>query len=582
MGGWPRRSTLPSWAALLLVALAPGPAAAERIERFDVELHVEEDGAFTVVEEIRYDFGAEQRRGIYRDIPVRYTRSWQEDYDVRLRVLEVTDAEGRPRPRQIRSEGASLRIRVGDPDVLVTGGHDYRFVYHVKRATVFREAYDEVYWNVTGNAWPVAIERAEARVHLPAGVDPGALQTVCFTGAHGSKKARCTISREAGSVHVTALGLGPGEGLTVGVGLPKGVLREPSRAARAFDTFRAWGGFWLLAPLGALGAMRQIWRARGRDRGARDALPVRYEPPEGLTPAEVGTLVDESADMEDVTATLLDLAVRGYLRIEEIESKKFLFLSERDWWLHKLRDGVGELDAHELALHRALFRESDTAKVSSLKNRFYTEIPAIKEKLYERLCGREACFSASPDSVRSRWRAVAVGVAGLGAAAWMFLGLPPLAGLAAVACGVVVIAFAPHMPRRTRKGRRVYEEILGFQEFMARVDADRLERLGGRTAENFERCLPYAIVLGVADPWADAFADLYTAPPDWYRTPGGGGFHPRHFVADVGTSLRTMEQAFASQPSGSGGSTGWSAGGAFSGGGGFSGGGFGGGGGGSW
>jgi uncharacterized membrane protein len=167
-------------------------------------------------------------------------------------------------------------------------------------------------------------------------------------------------------------------------------------------------------------------------------------------------------------------------------------------------------------------------------------------------------------------------------ALWVFLGLPPAAGAAVLSCAAIVFVFSPHMPRRTRKGRRAYEEILGFQEFMSRVDKDRLERMGGRTAEHFERCLPYAVVLGVADQWADAFADIYTEPPDWYHSPGTGmRFTPRHFVSDVGNSLRTMEQTFASQPKGSG-STGWSSGGAFSGGGGFSGGGFGGGGGGSW
>ena len=133
-----------------------------------------------------------------------------------------------------------------------------------------------------------------------------------------------------------------------------------------------------------------------------------------------------------------------------------------------------------------------------------------------------------------------------------------------------------HRRRRTRRGRRAYEEILGFKEFVERVDADRLQRMGGRSVGQFEKVLPYAIVLGVADRWADAFADLYTEPPSWYRSSRyHDGFAPRLFVSDLGRSLQTMGQTMRSAPRSSGsGSSGFS--------GGFSGGGFGGGGGGSW
>ncbi|MEN8160498.1 MAG: hypothetical protein ABFS41_10545, partial [Myxococcota bacterium] len=152
----------------------------------------------------------------------------------------------------------------------------------------------------------------------------------------------------------------------------------------------------------------------------------------------------------------------------------------------------------------------------------------------------------------------------------------PAAGAAFAASGALVFAFSRWMPRRTRRGRVVYEQIRGFQEFVTRVDKDRLERFGGRTAERFERVLPYALVLGAADAWAEAFGDLYTEPPRWYSGPAGRPFHTRAFVDELGGSLNAMGQAMSSAPRSSGsGSSGF-------GGGGFSGGGFGGGGAGSW
>jgi uncharacterized membrane protein len=571
-------------AALLLAAAAWPAAAAEQIRSFDVDVHLERDGAFTVVEEIAYEFGAEKRHGIYRDIPVRYDQDWKNEYDVGLRVLSVTDEARAARPYQVSHLGSSVRIKIGDAHGFARPSETYRITYRVKRATVFRKDYDEVYWNVTGNGWAVPIGRASARVHYPASVPPSEVRVRCFTGHLGSREERCTAQAGSSSSSFATGALAPGEGLSVAVALPKGVLQEPGELEKAFDAFREWGGFWLFSPLVALLGMYGLWRSHGRDVGGRSAVPVRYEPPEGLTPAEAGTLLDESADMEDVTATILDLAVRGFLEIEEVETRKLLFFSDRDYWLRKKGQPTG-LARHERKLVDAIFASADEVQVSALKNRFYKDVPDVVEALYEELSKRRHFFRGSPDQVRTLWRAAAFGVGVAALVAWGLFRLPPAAGLATLSCAGVVFAFARHMPRRTRKGRAAYEELLGFQEFMERVDRDRLERMGGRTAERFEACLPYAVVLGVADQWADAFADLYTQPPDWYRSARyrGGGFSPRIFVSDVGRSLGTMGQTFASRPSSSGGgSTGWSAGGAFSGGGGFSGGGFGGGGGGSW
>jgi uncharacterized membrane protein len=182
----------------------------------------------------------------------------------------------------------------------------------------------------------------------------------------------------------------------------------------------------------------------------------------------------------------------------------------------------------------------------------------------------------SPDRVRKGYAIAGAILLGLGVVIFAALSRA-VPGSALFACGGIALLFSRIMPRRTRRGRKAYDQILGFKEFVERVDADRLERMGGRSVDRFEKVLPYAIVLGVADQWADAFAGIYTEPPSWYHSPRyGAGFAPRLFVSDLGRSLGTMGQTMSSAPRSSGsGSSGF-------GGGGFSGGGFGGGGGGSW
>jgi uncharacterized membrane protein len=196
----------------------------------------------------------------------------------------------------------------------------------------------------------------------------------------------------------------------------------------------------------------------------------------------------------------------------------------------------------------------------------------VQEAIYEELSG--TVFAANPRRVRQVWTFVAVLVVIGG----FFAAAPygPVAAVSICACAAIMWIVGRRMPRRTRHGREAYERIAGLREFIRRVEADRLERLGGRTAGNFEKILPYAVVLGVADRWAHAFAGIYATPPTWYVGSNHGLLDTNDLVRNVGRSMDTMGRTMTSHPTSSGsGSSGFSSGGS-------SGGGFGGGGGGSW
>jgi uncharacterized membrane protein YgcG len=541
---------------------------------WDTEIYLESEDAFGVIERIRWDFEGASRHGILREIPVAYGRGRAADYRIAVDAVEVTDADGRARPVRTRATGRLLELRIGDPDATVSGVEDYWIRYRVRRGLLFFEQHDELYWNAIGHEVLVPIERASVTVYLPAGVEPAAVEHACFTGPLGSVEQDCrTTSGVAALSFVAERSLGPREGLSVVVGLPKGAVREPSRSERWLARARDYLSAWTLLPALALAGLIGLWRAGGRDPAGRAALPVRYEPPEGLSPAEVGVVLDERVDLVDVSATLLDLAVRGYLRIEEVEGEGFLFLRDRDWRLVKLRD-AGELRPHEALLFGRLFASGDSVRVSSLRNRFYVHLPALREAIDQAVSRDGRFFPTSPELVRRRY--AAVGLAALvGGLVAFFANAPPRAAVAIALTGGLVLLFSRAMPRRTARGRAVYEEILGFREFVARVDKDRLERMGGRSPERFERVLPYALVLDAADVWAEAFEGLYREPPRWYVSRAPGPFRPRSFVDGLGQSLGTIGSALSSAPRGGSGRSGF-------GGGGFSGGGFGGGGARSW
>ncbi len=565
------------FAALCGLLVAGSTARAEVIRSFESEVRLSDAYDFEVEERIRWDFEGAQKHGIFRNIPVRYQRRGLPDYRIRVDVESVTDENGIPYPYRERSLGSTIELRIGDPDVTVTGLREYRIRYRVGRALLYFEDHDELYWNATGDEWPVPIERAVATVAVPPKAATSEVRRTCFAGPRGSALSDCESSEGAGVVRFVAdRALDAGSGLTVVVGLPKGILPEPSALQRFMDRASDFLSPWLLLPVVAFVFMWRRWQGQGRDPQGADALPVRYEPPASLTPAEVGTVLDESADTLDITASILDLAVRGLLTIEELESSRFLFLSSRDYRLRRTEADASGLKPHERLLLDALFAGGSSVLLSDLKEKFYKSIPGITKALYKGLSGAEGYFPTSPDRVRQNYAfagIVTVGIAGLAA----FAQQGPIAIGSAALAGGIVLAFSRVMPRRTKRGRRACDEILGFREFLKRVDQDRLERSGGITAGRFEKILPYAVVLGAADLWADAFAGIYTKPPDWYQSSRyRTGFHTRDFVSDVGQSLSSMGSTLTSRPSSSGsGSSGF-------GGGGFSGGGFGGGGGGSW
>lgn len=560
--------------ALVLLASAAG---AETIRDFDTTVRLAPATEFEVEERIVWDFGSDRRHGIIRRIPVRYDRGRAADWRVRVDVESVTDGQGNPLRFGSREGGGYVELKIGDPDSWVTGEREYRIRYRVARGLLYFEDHDELYWNATGTEWEVPIESASTTVELPAGASGEGLRTACFAGPRGSSLADCSAEVSGDAVRFAANDtLAPGSGLTVVVGLRKGVLPQPSAAEQALDRASDYVSAWLLLPLLAFVVLHRLWRTQGRDPAGADAIPVRYEPPAGLAPAEVGTVLDERADPADVTATILDLAVRGALRIEEEESKRFLFLTNRDYKLVRTGQDVATKPFERKLLDALFTGRGNEVRVSDLREKFYKHVPGIQSALYAGLSGGpDACFPSSPEAIRKRWRMIAILTLGL--AGLVLMAEQSVVAIGSVAAtGLLVLAYGQAMPRRTRKGRRARDEILGFQEFVRRVDADRLERSGGRTADRFERVLPYAVVLGVADRWAEAFEGIYVTPPSWYRSDSPGvTFSTDRFVSDLGRSLSTMGQAITSQPASRGsGSSGFS--------GGSSGGGFGGGGGSSW
>lgn len=586
------------FAAALGGAFAAAQSSGERIVGYDVAVAIERDGALVIAETIAYDFGAAERHGILRDVTVRLRFDDSHDRDFPLTVLDVSSPTGAPAGYRVEDlDGGIARIRVGDPDRTITGAHTYVIRYRLQGALNGFPDHDELYLNAIGPGWPVPIDHATVTVRAPGGVT----RVACFAGPVGSRLACDETAPASGDTARFAHGrLNADEAFSVVVAFPRGLVPEPSPIlierwsfARAFAvTPLTVGGMLVLAVALALVIVRLVWRA-GRDLryagspvdivfGAPDGeqrpvglfeggpIAVEYEPPGGVRPGQVGTLIDEQAHALDVTATIVDLAARGYLRIEEIP-KRGLFGSV-DWRLHRLRPG-DDLLAYERLLLDHLFAGGDEVELSDLKRTFSEELAEVVKALYADVVTR-GWFARSPASTRARWLGIGLGLLAAGVAAtvalaaWTTFAIVPIP--IAVA-GIALSALHRAMPRRTAIGTAALQRVRGFRRFIE--EAEQEPARFAERANLFSEYLPYAIVFGCTERWAKAFAGLASAPPTpWYASTQP--FTAIAFANAIDGFSTTSAGMIASTPAGSG-SSGF-------GGGGFSGGGGGGGGGRSW
>ncbi len=564
---------------VLFLCFAAALAAAKswQVTDFQDNINVNADGTELVTERISLQFVGEWH-GIHRTIPIAYPGPNGTNYELFLTVKSVTDGEGGKLKYESSTSNGTLDLKIYIPGAVDTT-RIVEITYTVRNGTRFFKDYDEFYWNVTGNDWPVPIDHAAAIVLFPSAA-AGSLRAQAFTGVYGSSQRDASATVEGSQARFeTHNSLPMRGGLTIDVYIPKGILREPGALTKFF--WFLGGNPIVFLPLVTLAVMFPLWWYKGRDPDPGMSVAPMYEPPAGLSPAEAGTVIDDTIHPRDITSTMVDLAVRGYIKIEETQEKVMLF-THKDYIFHLLkpRDQWGpDLVPHERVMLENVFATGDDTRLSSLKNRFYTAVPVIRQDIMAAL-KTKGIYLLDPESANG-YSIVAAIVILIPFAISQYMGWAnffnsaPLLIITIPAAALVWWLFARVMTAKTIKGARTQIAVLGFQEFMNRVDGERLKLMPPTT---FEKYLPYAMALGVEHHWAQAFAGIIQNPPTWYVGPGGysGGFNPIFFSSSMHSMASDMHQVFQSAPRSSSSGSGFSGGG---GGGGFSGGGFGGGGG---
>ncbi len=611
-------------------------ASGERVLSFTADYVLAGDGSLGVTETLVWQFGPGEHHGIKRNITVRQGVSSPPG---KYRLYEMSDV-GASSPTGANAElyvsdlGADDVIRIGSPTQPFEGEQQQTYVVKYRLAHVANGFPDhaELYWNVTGGRFEIPVDSVKVTVHGPAAVT----DALCFKGADRSADP-CEASAGQTATY-SATGLGPREQVTIVASFPASAVTDTTPDLRDGDTgfsganagsslspsvakdlsLLGYGGGLTIPALAAALMGTLVWK-RGRDEqyagltpglspvegapgpvtyGQKGPVAVQFAPPEGVRPGLVGTIIDEEANTIDVSATVVDLAVRGYLLIKEVDSGGVF--KRTDWQLTKLvaPEQAEALLPYEETLLSGIFAESNPVLLSDLKNKFHTTLTTAQSQMYSEVT-RRGWFRRSPEKARRGWTALGTLLMGAGLASGWFLGFQSaesdrvgglsfvipsgivLAGGLLVA-GVVIRVLGKRMAAKTAGGSAVLAQSLGFKQYLVTAEARQIRF--EEAQDIFSRYLPYAIVFGVADRWAGTFSEVAEAAtaagqsigmPGWYIFAGSGGFGNFGGIASGMDSFSTMASGTFTSTPGSSGSSGF-------GGGGFSGGGGGGGGGSSW
>lgn len=546
----------------------------EVINSFHSDIVINKDSAMQVTETIKIvSAGINIKHGIYRDFPTKYTDNNGNNYNVGFNVISVK-RDGNEEEYEVSQEDNGKRVTIGSKDVMLSNGeHTYTIVYITNRQLGYFENNDELFWNVTGNGWGFPIEEASASVTIPKVLDSSTSTLGGYTGAYGSteKNLEYSIGTDGKAVFKTTRVLNAGEGLSVYVTFPKGIVQKPSITKEA--------SYWLKDNAGTLviciGAVVSLciylfgWIRYGRDPKKGTIIPL-YAPPKDLPPEDLRYIRNMgSYDNKILTAAIINMAVNGCIIIKEIKVK-----GKKGYTITKTGENNIALSPVERVMYKVMPEKLE------LKQEYNKDVPKIIEKLKNELSRvyKDTYFNSN-----SGFLAAGIAIAVISAAVGFGIFNDSLSEIVIIP-GIILIAehfvFWFLLKAPTTEGRKLMDEIEGFKLFLSVTEKGRLNLLNppDKTPELFEKYLPYALALDVEQKWAKQFSQMFSQmekdgiqySPLWYTGAAWNINNTANFAGSFNNSFSTVISSASVAPGSSSGS------------GGFSGGGGGGGGGGGW
>lgn len=541
----------------------------ERITLFESEIVQTHDTKISIVEKIHYNFPS-KRHGMFREIPVSYKvkGGFQRPTILKLDHIKYYPENNSTNVESSYSESSEKGYKVfkiGDPDKYISGQYVFEISYSLLNATNFFDTHDELYLNVNGTNWQVPIDNIKATVTVPGNID----SYKCFTGSRGSTNENCLVSNlsteGSNKILFEAKNLNSNENMTFAISMPKGSLQD-TRDSQRLQFLLANIGILLPIPV----ILFLFYFVKRGNKNKKLAVIPHYRPIEGIYPLISSKILHDANVNKAISAEIIQLAVDGYLKIEQVGDKKYV--------LHKTVKSIDALERPQSVLFNGLFDGKDSISVDKFADNFYKTFQTLNSSLSDAEKS-EGYLDKGRKSLKNTLSIVGICIVVIAVACWGFVFENALFGwfVGFIISGIASFVSSSHVDTRTALANEKYYELLGLKMYINTAEKNRIEFHNDpkKYSGVFEKLLPYAIIFGLEKKWAKEFEGIYTQP-DWY-TGNFDSFDTYMLTRSIsninGSVNKTASKAYSSSSGGSGGS-------GFSGG--SSGGGFGGGGGGSW
>lgn len=461
--------------------------------------------------------------------------------------------------------------------------HEWQLHYKVHGAIQFGKQQDRLYWDIF-SGYDVPIEASSVTIVLPGSFTAS---DIAFASYRSAKAPIRQSYNQVDAFNFSGEHFAPQEAFTIDVGWPTGVV---AKSAYWKDFVRFHVGQVVVVGVALLCLLIGFlfWLIKEKFPKGRGAIVAQYDPPQDLPPAIAEVIAKEKITSKGLAATVINLAVRGYVTIEEDVRKlkffdvvhisgtavirslyivlmvflvaSFLFFSKlfwigllgifgimlisrirrQDYMIRKAKEFRDDpsVRPYEAAYLRMLFSSGDTFSTRTMrksspekKKYLYNRIQDIKDLIYQQTQKDTSAFEVAP-TYANQYVTPAVTIIAilmlLTVSVGVFQPTPQIAIIMSAASIFGLWMFIRYEARLNKEGRILKEDWRGFKLYLETAEKYRVQDL---KPEYFVKYLPYAMIFGIEKKWAQAFGNIGMEAPRWYVG------HARYYAGTHGTSF---------------------------------------------
>ncbi|MDD5621334.1 MAG: DUF2207 domain-containing protein [Candidatus Pacebacteria bacterium] len=544
--------------ALIIAIFIPVMAFADDwyIKDFNTQIIVNTDSTLNITERIVADCGnAVGKHGIFRVLPTNMNIDGNL-VNIPVKLISITDFNGNPLKYSIIKDRSknTITFKIGDPNRTVQGINYYQIVYSVKNAVRFYDFHDQLYWNLTGNFWELNIHSFSGEIIFPEGIGEDNTNAKIFIGSLGSQNLLPVFwdGKKLNIYHNSTLY--SGDGISIMTDLEKGIF-SPSGLSFLEKHPNILNLLWFLIPIVTFVICFVLWVKHGKDYDVDKAITPEFGPPEDLSPAEIGLIRNfGKINGAVITATIINLATKGILKIEEI--KKSWILGGKDYKITIVdKEKLKDASIVEKTITDSIFSMGGSIHLSALKQNLRAEMQSLQKDITELMYSKGWLADNRRQTMMITILLFAIGGLYLLLSSLNIdsnLAIPSL-----FISGIFILFFRIFMPKRTRKGAELNWQIDGFKLYMETAEKYRQQFF---EKENiFEKLLPYAIVFGIANLWTKKVGELYAQEnktfsyvPLWFVGSTSANFDLNGFMSSLNSISSSISSSTSSGAGGGG------------------------------